>query len=83
MFQEFPKAMYRNGEYRAVQSAEEEARFAAQDWTDYHSDRERMAAPQQQQSDLDALRSKANALGIKVHHLWKEPRLREEIAKAQ
>lgn len=82
MFHEFPKAMYRNGEYRAVENAEEEAESAAQGWTDYYTDRERMAAPKQEQTELEALREKAAQLGIKVHHLWKESRLRDEIAKA-
>lgn len=80
MFHEFPKAMYRHGEYMAVNDAGEEAEAVKKGWTDYYTDRERQA---EEVNDLAGLREKATALGIKVHHLWKEPRLRDEIAKAQ
>lgn len=44
-------------------------------------------APQSEESapvdDLAALRAEAEGLGVKVHHLWKAPRLLEEIAKAK
>ena len=83
MFHEFPKAMYRSGEYMAVASAEQEAAAAKKGWTNYYADCERMASPKEETGDLESLRAKATALGIKVHHLWKEPRLREEIAKAE
>ena len=33
--------------------------------------------------DLAALRAEAEGLGVKVHHLWKAPRLLDEIAKAK
>ena len=41
------------------------------------------AKPEPDGDDIDALKAEAEALGIKVHHLWKAPRLLEEIAKAK
>ncbi len=42
VYQEFPKALYRKGEYMAVQSAEEEAAMSADGWADWHSDQAAM-----------------------------------------
>lgn len=42
MFIEYPKAVYKSGEYRAVQDRAEEDAANAEGWTDWHSDQARM-----------------------------------------
>lgn len=41
-FQEYPKALYRNGEYTAVVDANEEAEMRKDGWTDWYSDQQKM-----------------------------------------
>ena len=41
-YQEFPKALYRQGDYMAVKNAEEESVMAADGWADWNSDQARM-----------------------------------------
>ena len=87
MFHEYPKAMYRMGEYASARDASHESLLAADGWCDYYSDQERLGTPKREPKadevgGLEALRAEATKLGIKVHHLWKEARLRDEIAKA-
>lgn len=43
-FQEFPKALYRDGEYAAVDDATEEEAHRADGWTDWAEDHARMNA---------------------------------------
>lgn len=42
-FQEYPKALYRNGEYTAVPGFDEEQAMRAEGWADWHSDQAQMA----------------------------------------
>lgn len=44
-YQEFPKALYRQGVYQAVSDKGEEADLRAAGWADWHTDYERMNAP--------------------------------------
>jgi len=43
MFQEYPKALYLNGEYMAVASFEEEEAYRAKGWADWGVDHARMS----------------------------------------
>lgn len=43
-FQEFPKALYRNGEHAAVEEAKTEEALRKEGWTDWHSDQKAMKA---------------------------------------
>ena len=79
MFQEFPKAIYPNGNALLpcviVFDAAEEAEKL--------KDGYEPGKPQKAADDVDSLRAKAEALGIKIDARWGEKRLAEEIAKAE
>lgn len=51
VYQPYPKARYRNGEYMAVANEAEHAAAEAEGWTDWHTDQANMAAAAEQQSD--------------------------------
>lgn len=77
--QEFPKALYPNGDagaqVRIVIDAESEASARADGFDDVRE--------QEATADVDAMMAEADALGIKVDKRWSVKRLAEEIAKAK
>ena len=62
---EYPKALYRDGDYTAVANADEEQAHRADRWTDWSADQARMK-PSDEAPALDraALKAKAKAMGI-------------------
>lgn len=79
MFQEYPKAIYSKGDVSleaviVFDAAEEAAKL---------KDGFEPAKEQVQADDVDALKAKAEELGIKVDARWGAKRLIEEIAKAE
>lgn len=78
MFQEFPKAIYLNGNVQLAcvvvfDKAEEAAKL---------KDGYEPGKSQEAIDDTEALKSQAEALGIKVDARWGVKRLSEEITKA-
>jgi hypothetical protein len=41
-YQEYPKALYRKGDYMSVDNAKEEKAAAKEGWTDWHTDHEQL-----------------------------------------
>lgn len=80
--QEFPKALYPNGDaaaaVRIVVDAEAEAAARDEGFDDV---REQAGAPAE--LDAEALMTEAEELGVKVDKRWSVKRLAEEVAKAK
>lgn len=50
-YQEYPKALYRRGEYQAVHDEQEEATQRKDGWSDWHTDHARSNAPVDDSTD--------------------------------
>ncbi|WP_455154172.1 hypothetical protein [Cupriavidus campinensis] len=77
--QEFPKALYPNGDatanVRIVLDDDGEAQARLEGFDDVHE--------QPEELDAEALMAEAEGLGIKVDKRWSVKRLSEEVAKAK
>lgn len=68
---DFVKALLKNKSLSKATAAEAE------------DEEEQEEEQEEEGDDLEALRAEATGLGVKVDKRWKEPKLREEIAKAK
>lgn len=77
---QYPRWKYgAEGQSAIVNDADEEEALG-EGWYDSPAD---VPAPDAEHADIDALRSEAEALGVKVDKRWKAERLAEEIAKVK
>lgn len=89
-FQEYPKALYRKGEYIAVADAAEEEAQRTEGFTDWLADHTAMQAPAAPADapaddatlDRDALKARATELGIDFAKNISTAKLAELVAAA-
>jgi hypothetical protein len=83
---EYPKAQYRNGEYMAVADRDEEDAAAADGWTDWHSDQERIAHEAETSGapalDREKLKVMAKSLGLEFPNFIKTEALAALVSDA-
>ena len=84
-FQEYPKALYLAGQQLVVEDSEQEEAARADGYDDWHADHARTEGADDQPAELDrdALKARANELGIDFARNVSTEKLAELIAAAE